>query len=124
MQAVVWDAFGCLGVLFPLNIFVPSETKTIVTAMTDTCKSLDIANVRLYRMVMSDHVCPWGLKAESLLLQQGISFDDIHLTSDAEVSIFKATHGVSTTPQVFFGDHRIGGYSELAEYFHVKPQPL
>ena len=33
--------------------------------------SIPIEKVRLYRMVMADHQCPWGLKAEALLKQQG-----------------------------------------------------
>jgi len=58
-------------------------------------------NVRLYRMVMVDHECPWGLKAEALLKQQNIAFEDIHLTTNDEVDAFKRSHGVVTTPQIF-----------------------
>ena len=75
-------------------------------------------------MVMSDHQCPWGLKAEALLKQQGIAFEDVHLTSDAEVEAFKQHHHVATTPQIFFGDQRIGGYSDLAALMQVKPEAL
>jgi glutaredoxin len=75
-------------------------------------------------MVMADHQCPWGLKAEALLKQQGIAFEDVHLTSDAEVEAFKQHHHVATTPQIFFGDQRIGGYSDLAALLQVKPEAL
>lgn len=75
-------------------------------------------------MVLPDHPCPWGLKAVALLEQQGIPFEDHHLTSEAEVEAFKRSHSVVTTPQIFFGDHRIGGYSDLAAILQVKPEAL
>ena len=78
--------------------------------------------VRLYRMVMPDHECPWGLRAVDLLQQQGIDFEDIHLTSSEAVADFKAQHDVTTTPQIFFGDDRIGGYTDLADYFDVEAE--
>ena len=35
----------------------------------------------VYRMVMEDHVCPYGLKTIDLLKRQGFEIDDNHLTS-------------------------------------------
>lgn len=70
--------------------------------------------VRLYRMVTPESECPWGLKASALLRDRGIEFEDIQLRSRAEVDQFKAQQGVATTPQIFFGADRIGGYSDLA----------
>ena len=78
--------------------------------------------VRLYRMSTPDHECPWGLKAVNLLNEKGIRFEDHKLTSKAEIEAFKAKHNVPTTPQIFFGDERIGGYSDLAEYFDVEKE--
>jgi glutaredoxin len=56
-----------------------------------------------------------------LLNEHGIDFEDIRLQTSEEVAAFKAQHDVPTTPQIFFGDYRIGGYSDLAEYFDVAP---
>jgi glutaredoxin len=70
--------------------------------------------VRLYRMDLPDHACPWGLRAMRLLQERHIPFEDHRLTSAEEVETFKAAHGVATTPQVFSGDERIGGYNALA----------
>ena len=53
----------------------------------------------LYRMVMTDHMCPYGLKSKDLLERQGFQVDDRHLTSRDEVDAFKAEHAVKTTPQ-------------------------
>ena len=70
----------------------------------------------LYRMVMPDHTCPWGLKAKDLLQRQGYEVDDRPLTSRAETEAFKAEHGVATTPQAFVGGKRIGGYDDLRRF--------
>lgn len=71
----------------------------------------------LHRMVMDDHVCPYGLKAKDLLERRGFTVDDHHLETRKETEAFKAEHEVETTPQIFIGDERIGGYDALREYF-------
>lgn len=72
---------------------------------------------RLYRMVMEKHVCPYGLKAKWLLERKGYSVEDHYLTTREETDAFKEKHDVKTTPQVFIGDRRIGGYDALREHF-------
>jgi len=71
----------------------------------------------LYRMVMTDHMCPFGLKSKDLLQRQGYTVDDHHLTTREAVDEFKATHGVGTTPQTFINEVRIGGFDDLSEHF-------
>lgn len=70
----------------------------------------------LYRMVMPSHVCPYGLKARDLLRRSGYRVDDHHLKTREETDAFKAEHGVATTPQVFIGGQRIGGYDDLRRF--------
>jgi glutaredoxin len=70
----------------------------------------------LYRMVTDQHVCPFGLKARDLLKREGFAVDDHPLTSQAETDVFQAEHGVKTTPQVFIGGERIGGYEALRKH--------
>lgn len=70
----------------------------------------------LYRMVLPDHVCPYGLLAQRMLEDSGRSYDDRLLSSREEVEQFKAEHGVETTPQVFVDGERIGGSEELAQF--------
>lgn len=71
----------------------------------------------LYRMVTEDHVCPFGIKARHLLRRKGYSVDDRHLKSRPEIDEFKQKHNVETTPQVFIGGERVGGYSALRDFF-------
>jgi glutaredoxin len=73
-------------------------------------------------MDLPDHACPWGLRAVRLLQERRIPFEDHRLTSAEEVEAFKAAHGVATTPQVFAGDGRIGGYRDLAGRLGVRPE--
>ena len=70
--------------------------------------------VQLYRLDAPDHHCPYGERARQLLKDRGIPFEDHRFTSQAEAEQFQAAHGVTSTPQVFAGSERIGGYSDLA----------
>jgi glutaredoxin len=74
----------------------------------------------LYRMVMPNHTCPYGLKARDLLQRRGFAVEDHHLTTRAETDAFKAEHDVKTTPQVFIDGQRIGGYTDLRKHFGLK----
>jgi glutaredoxin len=77
-------------------------------------------NAVLYRMVMKDHVCPYGLKALNLLRSKGYTVEDRWLTTRAETDAFKAEHEVKTTPQTFIDGVRIGGYDDLRRHFGRK----
>lgn len=81
-----------------------------------------LRDVRLYRMDLPDHACPWGLRALRLLQAQHIPFEDHPLRSEADVVAFKAAHAVASTPQVFAGGERIGGYTDLAARLGVRPE--
>jgi glutaredoxin len=78
--------------------------------------SVPARTATLHRMVMEGHVCPYGLKARQLLRSRGYEVDDRHLKSRAETDEFKAEHGVETTPQIFIGGRRIGGYDDLRRF--------
>ena len=71
---------------------------------------------RLHRMVMEKHTCPYGLKAKDLLERNGFEVEDHPVTSRDETDAFKEKHNVKTTPQIFIGEKRIGGYDALREH--------
>ena len=73
----------------------------------------------LYRMVLSDHVCPFGVRARQMLEQAGFEIDDRQMTTREEVDAFKAEQGVATTPQIFIGGERIGGSDDLEQYLQT-----
>ncbi len=70
----------------------------------------------IYRMVLPEHTCPFGVRAKQLLEQHGFEVEDNTLTSRDEVDAFKADRGLQTTPLIFVGDERIGGCSDLERY--------
>jgi len=70
----------------------------------------------VHRMVMPSHTCPYGLKAVDLLKRSGYGVDDRHLTTREQTDAFKAEHSVATTPQIFIGGRRIGGYDDLRRF--------
>ena len=61
----------------------------------------------LYRMVMTDHLCPYGLKSKDLLERQGFAVEDHHLKTREATDAFKKEHGVDTTPQTFIDGKRV-----------------
>ena len=75
----------------------------------------------LYRMVMPDHLCPFGLKSKDLLERKGYDVEDHHLTTREETDAFQREHDVETTPQTFIDGARIGGYDDLRVYFELDP---
>ncbi|WP_240704660.1 glutaredoxin [Croceicoccus sediminis] len=77
---------------------------------------------KLYRMVMDKHICPFGLKARHLLQSHGFTVDDHHLSTREETEAFKTQHDVKTTPQIFIGGERIGGYEDLRRHLGLKIQ--
>ena len=70
----------------------------------------------LYRMILPDHVCPFGVRAKEMLEGHGYEVDDRVLRSREEVDAFEAEQDVTTTPQVFIGGERIGGSDDLQAY--------
>ena len=71
---------------------------------------------RIYRMKTQEHLCPFGLKTVDLLKRKGYEVDDHPLTSREAIEQFKEQAGVDTTPQVYIGDTRIGGYEGVRDY--------
>jgi glutaredoxin len=74
-------------------------------------------SAKLFRMVMEDHLCPYGLKSKDLLERKGYEVEDHHLTTREQTDAFKEEHQVKTTPQTFINGERIGGFEALKKHF-------
>ncbi len=70
----------------------------------------------VHRMVLPDHICPFGERAKRLLEERGFDVDDRILSSREEVEAFKAEHGLSTTPLILIDGEAIGGSAELERF--------
>ncbi|NIY73812.1 glutaredoxin [Marivivens donghaensis] len=73
----------------------------------------------LYRMVMPNHVCPYGLKSKALLGMKGFDVEDHWLETREETDAFLEEHNVKTSPQTWINGERVGGYDDLRDYFDI-----
>src|SRR4051812_42183029 len=89
-------------------------------AMTAAALETSPRTAVLHRMVTDQHICPWGLRAKDLLRRRGYAVEDHLLTTREEIDVFKAAHGVKTTPQTFIDGQRIGGYDDLRRHFGLR----
>lgn len=70
----------------------------------------------LYRMVLPEHTCPFGVRAKQMLDEAGYQIEEHILRSREEIDAFEEEQGVATTPQVFIDGKRIGGSDDLERY--------
>ena len=77
-------------------------------------------SVVLYRMILPDHTCPYGVRAAQMLDDAGVQFEDRILRSREETDAFEEKHGVDTTPQLFIDDERIGGTEEIERWLETQ----
>ena len=67
--------------------------------------------VRLY----TTPICPYCVRAKSLLTKKGVAFEEIDIFMDeaARAKMLADTGGARTVPQIFIGDTHVGGCDEL-----------
>jgi glutaredoxin 3 len=67
-------------------------------------------------VMYSTHVCAYCDRARQLFARKGVSITEIKVDDDAEqrTIMLKRSHGRRTVPQIFIGDHHIGGFDEMA----------
>jgi glutaredoxin len=80
----------------------------------------DARSATLYRMVLPDHTCPFGVRAKATLEQHGFEIEEHILASREEVDAFKAEHDLRTTPLVFIDGERIGGSDDLERHLSAQ----
>ena len=68
-------------------------------------------NVEIY----SSLLCPFCYRAKTLLKQKGINFFEIDVdkTPLARREMIQRANGRTSVPQIFIGDHHVGGNDEL-----------
>ena len=74
----------------------------------------------LYRMVLPDHECPYGVRAKQMLDAAGVDYDEHILSSREDVDAFKMKHQVATTPQFFVDGKRIGGSDDVEGFLAAR----
>lgn len=70
-----------------------------------------MADVRVY----TTHICGYCVAAKRFLGSvKGVPYTEIDVTADPDTRRWLAeTTGRRTVPQIFIGDHAVGGYTDL-----------
>lgn len=66
-------------------------------------------------VMYSTQTCPFCTMARSLLDGKGLTYEVIDVGTDrAKWSELQAKSGRNTVPQVFIGEHHVGGFDDLS----------
>lgn len=67
-----------------------------------------------YVTVYGDDTCAYCAAARMLFARKGVRFQDVVVSRDADrLAEMEARSGHRSVPQIFVGDHHIGGFDEL-----------
>ena len=68
-------------------------------------------NVEIYTW----QYCPFCIRAKSLLKKKGVDYMEYQIDGNQEArsSMTERANGRTTVPQIFIGDHHVGGNAEL-----------
>lgn len=60
-------------------------------------------------------ICPYCVRAKALLKKKGVEVDeiDVMMDADARAEMEAKSGGARTVPQIFVGNHHVGGCDEL-----------
>lgn len=71
--------------------------------------------------IYTTQTCPWCQRAKVLMDKKGIPFEEVDVTTNAELQTeMVARTGRRTVPQIYFGEEHIGGYDDLVAYLNVQ----
>ena len=71
-----------------------------------------MSDIRMYCTA----VCPYCIRADQLLTRKGVRFEKIRVDLEPERwNEMTAVSGRNTVPQIFIGEHHVGGFDDLAE---------
>ncbi len=65
--------------------------------------------------IYSKDYCPYCKRAKALLQSKGVNFNeiDVSIYADKVMEMIQRSGGRRTVPQIFIGDHHIGGSDDL-----------
>lgn len=66
-------------------------------------------------LLYTTRYCPYCIQARALLVRKGVEFQDIPVDADpARRAEMQQRSGRRTVPQIWIGEHHVGGYDDLA----------
>lgn len=92
---------------FIKNLFTPEAPQTSVSPERREC----LAKIEMY----STPICPYCMRAKSLLARKGVSFTDINIMTNPSkrTEMMQRSGGAHTVPQIFIDGKAIGGCDEM-----------
>lgn len=66
-------------------------------------------------VIYTTKVCPYCIRAKNLLNNKGAEFKEIRLDQNPDLidDVIQKSGGRRTVPQIFIGNHHVGGCDEL-----------
>ena len=66
-------------------------------------------------VIYTTNICPYCLKAKSLLNKKGITYEELRVDINPELvaQALEKSGGVKTVPQIFIDDFHVGGCDDL-----------
>ena len=66
-------------------------------------------------IIYSSEICPYCVKAKQLLESKKVEYKELRVDKNPELvaEVVKKSGGRKTVPQIFIGDHHVGGCDEL-----------
>jgi glutaredoxin 3 len=73
-------------------------------------------------VIYSSDRCPYCDMAKSLLTREKIPFNEINVSYNDTLKeeMIQKSNGMRTVPQIFIGEHHIGGYDDLHKIYANK----
>lgn len=68
-------------------------------------------------IIYSTTVCPYCVRAKMLLSNKGVAYEEINVGNDPKLreAMMEKAGGRRTVPQIFIGDHHVGGFDDMYE---------
>ncbi len=66
-------------------------------------------------LIYTKDYCPYCVKAKHLLDKKNATYEEIDVTHDEKIfaELVAKSNGRKTVPQIFIGDHHVGGCDDL-----------
>ncbi len=67
-------------------------------------------------LMYTTRICPYCVRAKQLLRSKGVAYEEVMVDADQDrrAEMLRRSNGMRTVPQIFVGEHHVGGFDDLA----------
>ncbi len=95
-----------------IPLALPASNAYVPGVQERTIMPVQHAKVTVY----TTKVCPYCVRAKSLLAKRGVAYEEVDVSGDAEKRNWLVERtGQKTVPQIFIDDFSVGGSDDLAK---------